>query len=163
MLDGNHLERVESETSTYGRRPESPSYGTLLHQDSNSHPNSHEAEIRICAQNSQNSREIVSDMEFNRLSGGRNQRITREMSDFMSSVSSQIQRAINEAISDQILPQVQAFVKSGKGRMPERRCEVSARRPEYRPLDFQNVVLFFRSELIFDESQQRVIQNFTVK
>ena len=30
-------------------------------------------------------------------------------------------------------------------------------------LDFQNVVLFFRSELVFDESQQRMIQKFTVK
>ena len=30
-------------------------------------------------------------------------------------------------------------------------------------LDFRNVVLFFRSELIFDESQQWMIQNFTVK
>ena len=32
-IGGNHLERDESETSNYGRRPESPSYGTLLYQD----------------------------------------------------------------------------------------------------------------------------------
>ena len=45
----------------------------------------------------------------------------------MSSVSSQIQRAINEAINDQILPQIQATLRSGQGRMPERRWEVPVR------------------------------------
>ena len=34
MFAGNHLERDDSETSNYGRRPESPSYGTLLNQQS---------------------------------------------------------------------------------------------------------------------------------
>ena len=48
-LGGNLLKRDESESSNYDRRPESPSYGTLLNQDSNSHPNSHEVEIRTCA------------------------------------------------------------------------------------------------------------------
>ena len=42
------------------------------------------------------------------------------MSDLKSTVSSQIQRAINEAINDQILHQIQATLKSGQGRMPER-------------------------------------------
>ena len=51
MLGGNQLERDESETSNYGRRPQSPSYGTLLNQNSNSHRNSHETEIRTNAQN----------------------------------------------------------------------------------------------------------------
>ena len=41
-------------------------------------------------------------------------------------------RAINEAISDQILPQIQATLKSGQGQVLERRWEDSARRPEYR-------------------------------
>ena len=50
----------------------------------------------------------------------------------MSTVSSHIQRAINEAKSDQILPQIQATLKSGQGHMPERRWEDPARRPEYR-------------------------------
>ena len=36
----------------------------------------------------------------------------------MSTVSSQIQRAKNEAISYQILPQIQATLKSGQGHMP---------------------------------------------
>ena len=37
MLGGNHFERDESETSNYGRGPESPSFATLLNQDSKSH------------------------------------------------------------------------------------------------------------------------------
>ena len=45
MLGGNHLERDKVEISNYGRRPESPSYDTLLNQNSNSHHNSHETEI----------------------------------------------------------------------------------------------------------------------
>ena len=45
------------------------------------------------------------------------------MSDFMSTVSSQILIAINEAISGQILPQIQATLKSGQGPIPERRWE----------------------------------------
>ena len=132
MLGGDQLKRDESETSNYGRRPESPSYGTILNQDSNSHPISDEAEIRTCAQNGQSSREIDSGSGFTRLSGELNPKINREMSDFMSTVSSQIQRVINEAISDQILPQIQASLKSGQGHMPDRRWENPARRPECR-------------------------------
>ena len=45
----------------------------------------------------------------------------------MSSVSFHIQRAINEAISDQIFPQIQATLRSGQGRVPERRWEVPVR------------------------------------
>ena len=46
------------------------------------------------------------------------------MIDLMCSVSSQIQRAINEAISKQILPQMQGSLRSGPGRVPDRRWEV---------------------------------------
>ena len=58
--------------------------------------------------------------------------MTREMSDFMPTVSSQIQRAINETISDQILPQIQATLKSGQGHVPERTWDDPARRLECR-------------------------------
>ena len=51
--------------------------------------------MRTLAQNGQISREIDSGSEFSRLSGELNQRITREMSDFMSTKSFQIQRTIN--------------------------------------------------------------------
>ena len=49
MLGVNYLERDESETGNYSIRPESPSYGTLLNENSDSHPNSHETDIRIYA------------------------------------------------------------------------------------------------------------------
>ena len=42
----------------------------------------------------------------------------------MSTLSSEIQRAVNEATNEQILPQIQATLRSGQGRMPERRLEV---------------------------------------
>ena len=132
MLGGNHSGRDESDISNHGRRPENPSYDTLLNQNSNSHLNSNEAEFRIYAQNGQSPRDADSDIEFNRLSGELNQRITREMSDFMSTASSQIQRAINEAINDQILPQIQVTLKSGQGHVLERRWDNLAKRPEYR-------------------------------
>ena len=118
-LGGNQSKRDESEISNYGRKPESPSYDTLLNQSSTSHPNSREIEIRTYTQNGQSSREADSGSEFNRLSGELNQRITTEMSDLMSTVK----RALNEAISDQILPRIQATLKSGQGHMPERRWE----------------------------------------
>ena len=132
MLGGNTLEGDESETNNYGRRSESPSYGTLLNQDSNSHPNPHKTEIWTYAQNGQNSSEVDSGSKFNSLSGEFNQKIFREMSDFMSTVSSLIQRAHNEKNRDQTLPQIQATLKYGQGHMPQRRWEDPARRSEYR-------------------------------
>ena len=95
-----------------------------MNLNTNSPSNSREAEIRTYAQNGQSLRESDSNREFDRLSGELNQRITQEMEDFMSSVSSHIQRAVDEAISDQILPQIQATLRSGHGRMLERRWEV---------------------------------------
>ena len=50
------------------------------------------------------------------------------MGDFISTVSSQIQRALNEAINDQILHQIQATLRSGQGQRHQRRWEVAARR-----------------------------------
>ena len=50
------------------------------------------------------------------------------MGDFLNTLSSQNQRAINEALIDQIVPQIQATLRSGQGQMPERRWEVPARR-----------------------------------
>ena len=124
MLGGNNLEREESESSNSGRRPELPSYNALINQNVQSHSNSREAEIRSFAQNGHSLRESDSNSEFIRLSDELNQRVFQEMGEFMSSVSSQIQRAIN----DQILPQIQATLKSNQGQMPGRRWEIPARR-----------------------------------
>ena len=52
----------------------------------------------------------------------------QQMGDFTNTVSFQIQRVINEAINDQILPQIQATLRSGQGQVPERRQEIPARR-----------------------------------
>ena len=60
------------------------------------------------------------------------------MGNFMSAVSSQVQRAINEEISDQILPQIQATLRSGQGPMPERRWEVPVRGQGYRSEEVLN-------------------------
>ena len=127
MLWGDNSEREESESSNFGRRPYSPCYDTSVNQNTNSHSNSREAEIRTCVQNGQRLRETDSNSEFNRPSGELIQQFTQEMGDFMSTVSSQIQRAINEAISDQILPKIHSTLRSGQGRMSERRWEVPDR------------------------------------
>ena len=76
--------------------------------------------MRTYVQNGQSSRETDSGSEFSKLSGELNQRITEEMSDFMSTVSSQIQKARNEAISDQIFIPIQATLNCGQGHIPER-------------------------------------------
>ena len=108
---------------------ESPSYNTLVNNESSSHSTSRENEIRDFAGNGNNSGEIGYSSEFNELSGELNQRITQEMNDLMSSVSSQIQRAISEATNEQVPPQIQATLRSGQGQVPSRGCEFSGRRP----------------------------------
>ena len=50
----------------------------------------------------------------------------------MSSVSSLIQRAISLAITQQVLPQIQATLRSRQGEVPSRGWEVPDRRPECR-------------------------------
>ena len=105
MLGSNHLERQERELSNSVRRPESPNYNALVNHDVNSYPNSREDEIRGYARNGQNSGEVDSSSENSRLSGELNQRITQEL-------SSQIPRAISEAKNEQVLPQIQATLRS---------------------------------------------------
>ena len=73
-------------------------------------------------------RESDSNSEFNRLSCEAESKFCQEMGELLSSVSSQIQRAINEAINNQILPQIQATLRSDQGQMPERRWEIPAGR-----------------------------------
>ena len=61
-------EREESESSNFGRRPDSPCYDSWLNQNNNSHSNSREAEFRTCALNGQSLKETDSNSEFSRLS-----------------------------------------------------------------------------------------------
>ena len=71
MLWGNNLEREreESESGNFGRKPDSPCYNTAVNQNTNSHYNSREVEMRTCALNGQSLRKTDSSNEFNRLSG----------------------------------------------------------------------------------------------
>ena len=44
MLGGKNREREESESSNFGRRPDSPCYNTSVNQNTNSHSNLREVE-----------------------------------------------------------------------------------------------------------------------
>ena len=87
-----------------------------MNQNTNSHSISHNVEIRTYAQKGRSLRETDSNSEFERLSGEMNQKITHEMGDFMSIVSSLIQRAKNEALSDHIMLQIQATLSPDRDR-----------------------------------------------
>ena len=60
------------------------------------------------------------------------------MNDLTSSVSSQYQRAKSEAINEQVLPPIQATLRSGEGQVPNRICEFPGRRPECRSKEALN-------------------------
>ena len=74
MQGSNHSEREDSEFGNSASRPEIPSYVALVDHNTNSHSNSGENEIRRFLGNGQNSGEIDSSNEINRLSR-ENQRI----------------------------------------------------------------------------------------
>ena len=75
MLGGNNLEREESESSNFDRRPDSSCYDTSVNQNTNYHSNLREGKFRTYAQHGQSLRETDSIPEVNRLSGELNQRI----------------------------------------------------------------------------------------
>ena len=74
MLGTNNFQREESELSNSVRRPESPRYNAWVNNDTNSHYNSRENELRGFAGHGDNSGGSESIIEFNRLSGELNQR-----------------------------------------------------------------------------------------
>ena len=86
--------------------------------------------VRSSAGYGQNSTDMNSQAEINRLSSELNSRISREMDEMMSNVSSQIQRAKNEAINTQVLPQIQNVIMAGSVRETRRGWETSVERPE---------------------------------
>ena len=91
MLGEINPDREESELSNSVRRPENTRYNALVNHGVKSLSNSTEDDIRGYARNGRNSGEVDSSSEIKWLSGELNQRITKEMSDIKSSVSSQIQ------------------------------------------------------------------------
>ena len=76
-----------------------------------------------------------------------NQRITQEINDLIRSVSSQIKMAISEAINEQVLPQIQATLRSGQEQVPSRGWEVPGRRPGCRCRSEEVPNCKFRSSL----------------
>ena len=136
MLGENHFnetERDESLDSTSVRRRDSVMSIFLENEGGSSYSNHMNSNARTNAVNGQNSTDVSSQAEINKLSSELNSRISREMDEMMNSVSVQIQRAINDAISNQVLPQIQNVILAGSGRVTRKGWDVSAERPEINP------------------------------
>ena len=91
-----------------------------MNNESNSHSNSRENEIRGFASHGYNSGGTELSGEINALSVQLNQGVTQEMDGLMSSVGIQIQRAINEAIKEQVLSQIQASLGTSSGQWTQK-------------------------------------------
>ena len=133
MLGENHCSRVERDgslDSTSVRRHESVMSNNFDVAEENLFSDHRNSNVRSSADYGQNSADMNSQVEINRLSSELNSRISREMDEMMSNVSSQIQRAINEAINTQVLPQIQNVVMAGSGRETRKGWETSVERPE---------------------------------
>ena len=136
MLGENHFnetERDESLESASVRRHDSVMSNNLENEGGSSYSNHMNSNVRANTVNGQNSVDVSSQAEINKLFSELNSRISREMDEMMNSVSVQIQRAINDAISNQVLPQIQNVILAGSGRVTRKGCDVSAERPEINP------------------------------
>ena len=133
MLGGdryNGTERERSLDSNSVRRRESVISNNLDNEGESLFSNCRNDEPRTSADIGQNSAEVNSLAEINRLSSELNSRISREMDEMMNNVGTQIQRAINEAINSQVLPQIQNVMMAGSGRETRRGWEVPVERSE---------------------------------
>ena len=92
----------------------------LENEGESSYSNHRNSSIRTNADYGQNTADMSSQAEINKLSSELNSRISRDMDEMMNSVSVQIQRAINDAISNQILPQIQNAIMAGSGRVTKK-------------------------------------------
>ena len=129
MLGENHFNETESDESLDSasvRRHDSVMSNSLENEGGSSYSNHKNSN----AVNGQNSAEVSSEAEINKLSSELNSRISREMDEMMNSVSIQIQRAINDAISNQVLPQIQTVILAGSGHVTKKGWDVLAERPE---------------------------------
>ena len=118
MLGGNHFngtERDESLDSTSVSRHESIVSNNLDEGEGNPHVDHRNSSVRSSADYGRNSADMNSQAEINKLSSELNSRISREMDEMMSSVSSEIQTAKNDAINNQVLPQIQNAIMAGSG------------------------------------------------
>ena len=133
MLGVNHIngaERDESLDNTSIRRHESVAKNNLKNESESSYSNHRNSNFRTNADCGQNSADMSSQAEINKLSSELNSRISREMDEMMNSVSVQNQRAINDAICNQVLPQIQNIIMAGSRRVARKGWDVSAERPK---------------------------------
>ena len=128
MLGGNHLEKEESEYDNSSRRSISPNLNTYESDEQNHYPNSRENRSGNSAEYGHNSTGTDSSVEFNKLSGELNLRISREMDEMTNNVSVQIQTAINDAISSQVLPQIRNALKAGSGQSSQKEWNIPTER-----------------------------------
>ena len=126
----NRTERDGSLDSTSVRRHESVMSNNLDGGEENPYSNHRNPNVRSNANYGQDSADMNSQAEINKLSSELNSKISREMDEMMSNVSSQIQRAINEAISTQVLPQIQNVTMAGSGSVTKRGWDIPVERPE---------------------------------
>ena len=141
MLGENHFNETESDEnldSASVRSHDSVMSNNLENEGGSSYSNHMNSYARTNAVNGQNSADVSSQAEINKLSSELNSRLSREMDEMMNSVCVQIQRAINDAISNQILPQIQNVILAGSGSVTRKRWDVSAERPEINPEVLRN-------------------------
>ena len=135
----NETERDDSLDSTPVRRHERVVSNNLENEGESSYSNHRNSNIRTNADYGQNTTDVSSQAEINRLSSEHNSRISREMDEMMNSVSVPIQRAINDAIRNQVLPQIQNAIMAGSGRVTRKGWDVPAERPEINPEEHRNL------------------------
>ena len=131
MLGENHFNEAERDgslDSTSIRRHESIVSNSLDEREENPYSDHRNSNVRSSADYGQNSTDMNSQAEINKLSSELNSRISKEMDEMMSSVSSQIQRAINDAINNQVLPQIQNAIIAGSGHETRWGWEASVRK-----------------------------------
>ena len=105
----------------------------LENESESSNSNHRNSNVRTDAEYGQNSADMSSQAEINKLSRELNSRISREMDEMMNNVSSQILRAINDAINNQVLPQIQNVFMAGSGRVTRKGWDVPPERPKTNP------------------------------
>ena len=90
------------------------------------------------------------------------------MNGLMNRVSVQIQKAISGAINEQMLPQIQASLRSGSGQMPQKGWNVPAEKPEHRSEGTFNRKVRsssrdeFPRNLIHDQNEEEARYNISI-
>ena len=111
MLGSSHFERDLDGSNSPNIHSESSNFEAQQPEGLNTNGNSNENEIRSYAGNGNLADENYG-QSLNYLTGEMNTMIAREVGNLMETVNSQMQRAINSAIVEQVLPQIQASLRT---------------------------------------------------